>query len=116
MLRINYRWSSIVLDKWSNCRLVSDSKLKNLAYTENASEFPVAEDRAPDAPGVVTGPDQVTSLFDLLLKLRPVRHTVLLFTSAGNSECFQYPIFRTALLPRWPVEDTDRLSMPTHRV
>lgn len=81
MLGINYRWSSIVLDQRSYTQLASNDELENLAY--DSGELLVAGDRAPDAPDLVIGADQVTSLFDLL---SPSRHTILLFTSAGNSK------------------------------
>lgn len=83
MLGINYRWSSIVLDKRSYPQLASNDDLKNLAYTDYPGELLVAGDRAPDAPDLVTGANHASSLFDLL---STVQHTVLLFTSAGNSE------------------------------
>lgn len=83
MLGINYRWSSIVLDKRSYPQLASNGDLKNLAYTDYPGELLVAGDRAPNAPDLVTGVNHVTSLFDLL---STVRHTVLLFSSAAKSE------------------------------
>ncbi|KAG2030039.1 FAD binding domain-containing protein [Suillus americanus] len=64
MLGINYRWRSIVLDKRSYTQLASNDELKNLAY--DSGELLVAGDRAPDAPDLVIGANQVTSLFDLL--------------------------------------------------
>ncbi|KAJ8586627.1 hypothetical protein M405DRAFT_823015, partial [Rhizopogon salebrosus TDB-379] len=50
MLGINYRWSSYF-------RLGSDDELKNPAYTDSATELPVAGDHALDAPGLVAGPN-----------------------------------------------------------
>jgi hypothetical protein len=69
MLGIHYRWSSYF-------RLGSDDELKNSAYIELTSR----RRKSADAPDLVAGPNQVTSLFDTL---SPVRHTILLFISAG---------------------------------
>ncbi|KIJ12418.1 hypothetical protein PAXINDRAFT_171232 [Paxillus involutus ATCC 200175] len=73
MLGINYRWSSIVVDKCSATQTPVEI-LKDRAYLGWDDELK-AGDRAPECPNLRLG-ERRTSLFHLLT---PKKHTVLVF-------------------------------------
>ncbi|KAH7930836.1 hypothetical protein BV22DRAFT_1124599 [Leucogyrophana mollusca] len=69
MLGVNYRYSPIVVDEFSDAGPVD-------AYGLQQEGVLVAGDRAPDAPRLTSGDGEATRLFDVF---RPAYHTVLVF-------------------------------------
>ncbi|KAH7930840.1 hypothetical protein BV22DRAFT_1138378 [Leucogyrophana mollusca] len=69
MLGVNYRYSPIVVDEFSDAGPVD-------AYGLVQEGVLVAGDRAPDAPKLIRSDGEATRLFDVF---RPAYHTVLIF-------------------------------------
>ncbi|KAH7883312.1 FAD binding domain-containing protein [Phlebopus sp. FC_14] len=77
MLGVNYRYSPVVVDEFSQTGPVN-------AYGMLQSGVLVAGDRAPDAPNLikVKAEGEETRLFDIF---RPAYHTVLIFGTEGDA-------------------------------
>ncbi|KAH7923394.1 hypothetical protein BV22DRAFT_1036317 [Leucogyrophana mollusca] len=75
MLGVNYRYSPIVVDEFSDAGPVN-------AYGLLQEGVLIAGDRAPDAPRLTRGDGEPTRLFDIF---RPAYHTVLIFAADSAS-------------------------------
>ncbi|KAH7907326.1 hypothetical protein BJ138DRAFT_1137595 [Hygrophoropsis aurantiaca] len=75
MLGVNYRFSPIVLDEFSDAGPVD-------AYGLIQDGVLIAGDRAPDAPKLVSNDGKHTRFFDIF---RPAHHTVLMFAPDTTS-------------------------------
>ncbi|KAI0777120.1 FAD binding domain-containing protein [Irpex lacteus] len=90
-LRVNYRWSSIVVDQLHPTD--TDRPGEAPAYLSDEDKELCAGDRAPDAPGLrilsanakEDSGKGMKSLFDIFA---PTRHTLLLFTGSENPHAY----------------------------
>jgi hypothetical protein len=111
MLGINYRWSSIILNKRSYFRLGSDDELKNPAYTDSATGLPVAGDHALDEVCRWSKPSDIAVRYS-----QRSSHHLFVYQCWTTRDCFQDSTFRAELIPSWSTEGCICLSIPSNRV